>query len=133
MQTLQRHIVGVVGSLTRCPSPINQRMTKSIAHFLLLLVEKLLWHFLPHESQVASSRNHAQTDGFPGREEHRSVVPIIFLAGQKIFNGPVCKIAGCKNVRNESAGFARNFTASRQVRFGKCSMASSEFAKRVER
>src|SRR5258705_1191109 len=103
MQTLQRDVVGVVGSFTRCSSPINQRLAEAVANLLLLLIENLLRHFLPHKSQVASSRNHAQTDGFPGREEDRSFIAVILLPSEELLDGRVRKIAGCKNVRDESA------------------------------
>src|SRR4051794_15513225 len=67
MQALERDIVGVIASLASVYGPIHERMASAIPYFLLLLIEDLLWHFLPHKCEVTRCRHHAQANGFAPR------------------------------------------------------------------
>ena len=57
MQTLQRQVITVIARFACGCSPAEQSCAEGFADFLLLLVERLLWHFLPRETQVASCGN----------------------------------------------------------------------------
>ena len=62
VQTLERHVVGIITGFARALSPIDQGMAQAIPNFLLLLIEHLLGHLLPKESQVPHRRDHSQSD-----------------------------------------------------------------------
>jgi len=47
MQALQRDVVGVVARLASGACPVDERRAQAFTDFLLLLIEKLLRHFLP--------------------------------------------------------------------------------------
>ena len=106
MQALKWDIVRLIGRFAGAASPIDKRMPQAVANLLLLLVQNLLRHFLPHETQVASGWNHSHTDGFPGREQQQSFISIVFLTRQKFLNGRMGQITCSKDVRDGHAGLA---------------------------
>src|SRR6266850_7665788 len=132
MEALKRHIVGVIGGLTCILSPVDQGMAKAVPHFLLLFIQDLLSHFLPHESEVAHGGHHPQADRFSGRQQELSFVAVVFVSSQEVLSRMVREIAGRKNVRNGGAGLARSAAAFCKVSLQKCAMAPAEFAKRVK-
>ena len=83
MQALERKVVRVIGGFPGGARPVQQRGAQALADFLLLLIEPLLRHFLPRETQVAHHRHEAQPDGFAGREEQGMLLKRPFVA--KIF------------------------------------------------
>ena len=42
--------------------PVDEGVAQAVAHLLLLLIQYLLWHFLPDETQVPDSGDQAQAD-----------------------------------------------------------------------
>ena len=99
METLERQIVGIIAGFARGTGPVDQRGAQAFAHFLLLLIQELLRHFLPREAQVAHGRNHPPSDRFSRREKQRSFVAVIVLTREEVGRRFVGQITGCKNVR----------------------------------
>src|SRR4030095_9523160 len=84
MQALERDIVRVVACLTGCDCPVRQGGAQRLAYFLLLFVEHLLRHFLPHESQITLRRNESKAHIGSAAQEHRPGIAIVLLAAQAI-------------------------------------------------
>ena len=77
MQALQRQIVGVVAAFAGLPRPADQRGVQALAHLLRLLVEQLLRHLLPGETQVAHHGHHPQPDGAARRQQQRPGIAVV--------------------------------------------------------
>ena len=89
MQALEREVAGVIARLPRPARPADEGGAEGIAHFLLLLVERLLRHFLPRETQVALGGDHAQADGAAGGKMERAGVAVVAVVLQELAGRPV--------------------------------------------
>ena len=116
MQALHGQIVGIVAALARLRGPVDQRGVQALADLLRLLVEHLLRHLFPGEAQVALHGDHAQADDAARREQQRSGVVVVALAGEMLLNRIVGQVAGGDDVRQQGAALAADAQALGQVR-----------------
>ena len=62
MQALHGKVAGVIAALAATFGPVDKRRAPAVANLLGLLVEQLLGHFFPRESQIAFHGDEAQSD-----------------------------------------------------------------------
>ena len=133
MKALLRQIVRVIRALAMLSRPLDQRATQTFAHLLRLLIEQLLRHLLPHETQIAHHRDQPQPHRFSLRQQKWTFVTIMVVARQEIHHRPVCQIARRENVWHWSARHARSPPRFCKVRFNESAVASREFTKGMQR
>ncbi len=68
MQTLQREVVGIIGTFGAVAGPLDESGVQAVAHFLLLHVQLLLRHFLPSEAKISGHGDETKTDAAAGRQ-----------------------------------------------------------------
>src|SRR2546423_4973653 len=99
MQALQRHVVGVIGSLTSVPGPSNECRSQTFPHLLRLFIQDLLRHLLPNKAQVVLCWNHAQTNRTARREQQWAGVAVVMFPPQKFLDRLMSQIARRANMR----------------------------------
>src|ERR1700752_2123044 len=119
VQALQRSVVGVIGGFACGARPLDEGVTEAFTDFLLLLVQDLLWHFLPKEAEVADRGYQSLPNGFPGRKQQRALVAVMIVACQKLIGWLMRQVTGRKHVRKIGFELSRPFSTLRQVRFQK--------------
>jgi hypothetical protein len=128
MQALERYVVRIVACFTGRDGPVRQGGAKGFAYFLLLLVEHLLRHFLPHEPQIPLGGNESKTDIGSAAQKHRPGIAIVFLAAQTLTDRAVSKVTRGENVGDRCASKLRNPTALSEVDFKERPVPASQFA-----
>jgi hypothetical protein len=98
VQALHGHIVGVVVAFSHLAGPADKGRVQVILHLLGLLVQQLLGHLFPGETQVAGHGHQSQTDNAAGRQDQRTFIVIIAGHLQEGFDGLLGHIAGCEEV-----------------------------------
>ena len=86
----------------RVLGPGDQRRVQALAHFLRLLVQSLLRHFLPGEPQIARHGNHPQPHRSASREANGALVSVVVVCLERAGDGFVREIAGRDDVREGS-------------------------------
>ena len=117
VHALVGNVVGVVGTFTRCPRPIDQSGSQALAYFLLLFVQDLLGGFFPQKTQVASCRNHPQAHALPRRYVQRPFKTKVIVHLQLFPDGPIRQIASCENMGDRPAALFGDRTILGQVDF----------------
>ena len=73
MQTLRRQVVGVVAAFAHLLRPADQCRVQAILHLLRLLVQLLLRHLLPGETQITRHGHKAQANHTARREQQAAL------------------------------------------------------------
>ncbi len=111
IEPLDRHVVGVVGSLALAPGPVEDRAAAGVADLLLVLVERLVAGLFPEEGQVAGHRDQPLADRLAAREVDRAVVAVV--AGRR---------AGGARSRRASGSWSSRRAGS-SIPSGRCDLA----------
>ena len=106
---------------------------QALAHFLRLLVEQLLRHFLPRKAQIAHHRHQPQSDIRARREQQRTVIVVMLLRLEPGRHRVMRQIARRNDVRQRTAAQAADAAALRQVGFDEIPMLAGNLRKRIER
>ena len=132
VQALQREVVGVVAGFAGAGGPADQGGAQAVADLLLLLVQHLLGHFLPRETEVAFGGHHAQADAFAGAEQERALIVIVGALGQEVLGGAVGEETGGEEMGDGRAVLIGDAAALGEVGFEEGAVAAPKFGEGVQ-